>query len=95
VCSRGAGAIAAAPLPALCRLEMRQLTIRLRLSEPGLAEDLASYLSRHDCRAVAAEDSSVIVELPHLLHQEQARLELELYLRLWQAVRGVSVARLQ
>jgi hypothetical protein len=71
------------------------MTIRLRLSEPGLAEDLASYLSRHDCRAVAAEDSSVIVALPHLLHQEQARLELELYLRLWQAVRGVSVARLQ
>jgi len=71
------------------------MTIRLRLSEPGLAEDLASYLSRHDCRAFAAEDSSVIVALPHLLHQEQARLELELYLRLWQAVRGVSVARLQ
>jgi hypothetical protein len=71
------------------------MTIRLRLSEPTLAEDLASYLSRHDCHAVAVEDSSVTAELPHLLHQEQARLELELYLRLWQALRGVSVARLR
>jgi hypothetical protein len=73
---------------------MHQMTIRLRLSEPGLAEDLASFLSRHDCPAAAAEDSSVLVELPHLLHQEQARLELELYIRLWQALRAVTVARL-
>jgi hypothetical protein len=67
------------------------MTIRLRVSEPRVAHDLASFLSGHDCRAEVAEDGTVLVELPHLLHRDQARLELELYIRLWQALRGVSV----
>ena len=67
------------------------MTIRLRVSEPRVADDLASFLSRHDCRAEVAEDGTVLVELPHVLHQDQARLELELYIRLWQALRGVRV----
>jgi hypothetical protein len=67
------------------------MTIRLRLSEPGVADDLASFLSRHDCRAEVAEDETVMVELPHVLHRDQARMELELHIRLWQALRGVSV----
>jgi hypothetical protein len=70
------------------------MTIRLRLSEPGVADDLASFLSRHDCRAEVAEDETVMVELPHVLHRDQARMELELYIRLWQAVHGTSVDRL-
>ena len=41
--------------------------------------------------AEVAKDGSVIVELPHVLHQEQARMELGLYIRLWQALHGVSV----
>jgi hypothetical protein len=65
--------------------------IRLRLSEPGVAEDLATFLSRHDCRAKVAEDGTVLVELPHVLHRDQARMELELYIRLWQALRGLSI----
>jgi len=38
-----------------------------------------------------AKDGTVIVELPHVLHEEQARMELGLYIRLWQALHGVSV----
>jgi hypothetical protein len=68
------------------------MTIRLRLSDPGVADDLATFLSRHDCRAEVAEDGTVLVELPHALHRDQARRELELYIRLWQALRGVSIA---
>jgi hypothetical protein len=70
------------------------MTIRLRLSEPRIADDLASFLSRRDCRAEVAEDGTVTVELPHALHRDQARMELELYIRLWQTLRGVSVVRL-
>jgi hypothetical protein len=66
--------------------------IRLRPSEPGIADDLASFLSRHDCRAEVAEDGTVMVELPHVLHRAQARMELELCIRLWQALRGVGIA---
>jgi hypothetical protein len=71
------------------------MTIRLRLSEPRVAEDLASFLSRYDCRAEVASDGTVLVELPHVLHRDQARMELELYIRLWQALRGVTVELLQ
>jgi hypothetical protein len=69
--------------------------IRLRLSEPRVAEDLATFLSRHDCRAKVAADGTVLVELPHVLHRDQARMELELYIRLWQALRSVTVELLQ
>ena len=65
--------------------------IRLRLSEPGVGEDLASFLCRHGCQAAVVEDRIVAVELPHALHQEQALMELGLYVRLWQALRGISV----
>jgi hypothetical protein len=67
------------------------MTIRLRPSEPGVGDDLALFLCRHECRAEVAGDGTVVVELPHVLHQEQARMELELYIRLWQALRGISV----
>lgn len=67
------------------------MTIRLRLSEPGVADDLAFFLCRHECRAEAAEDGTVLVELAHALHQEQARMELALYVRVWQALHGNDV----
>jgi len=67
------------------------MTIRLRLSEPRVADGLAFFLCRHECRAEAAEDGTVMVELAHALHPEQARMELELYIRVWQALHGIGV----
>jgi hypothetical protein len=66
--------------------------IRLRLNEPAVADELALFLRRQDCRAEVAEDGTVRVELPHDLHRVQAGMELQLYIRLWQALSGVSVA---
>jgi hypothetical protein len=63
------------------------MAIRLRPSEDECGDDLAFFLSRHG----VAKDGTVTVEFPHVLHQEQARLELGLYIRLWQALHGVSV----
>jgi hypothetical protein len=87
----GDGAIAAAPLPAFAAAWSSSMTIQLRPSEPGVEGDLASFMRRHGCRAEAAEDGSVIVELPHDIHEQQARMELGLYVRLWQALHGVTV----
>ena len=67
------------------------MTIQLRPSEPGVEGDLASFMCRQGCRAEVAEDGSVIVELPHQIHERQARMELGVYVRLWQALHGVSV----
>ena len=51
------------------------VTIRLWPSDPQMCEDLAFFLRRHDCYAEAVEDGTVLVELPHLLHREQAQME--------------------
>ena len=67
------------------------MALRLWPNEPEVCDDLALFLCRHGCFAEVAKDGTVIVELPHVLHQEQARMELGLYIRLWQALHGVSV----
>jgi hypothetical protein len=79
-----------APLPLVLPPEMLRLTIRLRPSEPELGDDLALFLCRHGCFAEVAKDGTVVAELPHVLHQEQARMELGLYICLWQALHGVK-----
>jgi hypothetical protein len=58
---------------------------RLELLEPHLAADLVDFLRRRECAAelVAAV---VEVELPVELGDERARLELDLLLRVWQAL---------
>jgi hypothetical protein len=58
---------------------------------PSSADALALFLSRRECPAEAAEDGTVMVELAHALHEEQARMELELYVRVWQALHGIGV----
>ena len=67
------------------------MALRLCPRDPDVGDDLALFLCRHGCFAEVAKDGIVVVELPHVLHQEQARMELGLYIRLWQALHGVSV----
>ena len=62
--------------------------MRLRLSDPELADNLRDFSSgvcgcpdrRGDARGRA----------PHELHAQQARLELDLYLRVWQSIHDWS-----
>jgi hypothetical protein len=67
------------------------MTIRLRPSDPETCIELASFLRGHDCRAEVAGDGTVLAYLPHPFHEKQARMELALYIRLWQVLHGVSV----
>jgi hypothetical protein len=67
------------------------MAIRLQPNEPEACNDLALFLCRHGCCAEVTRGGVVIVELPHVLHDKQARMELGIYIRLWQALHGVSV----
>jgi hypothetical protein len=67
------------------------LTILLRPQEAGLSTALALFLTRQGCPAKVVGSETVQVEPPHTLHHEQARLEVDLYIRLWQALHGVRV----
>lgn len=69
------------------------------LSDPSLSETFLGYLQRADCVASLGEVDAhagvaVQVEVPAAYDEEQARLELALYLRIWDAVHPGSGAEL-
>jgi hypothetical protein len=66
------------------------LGVRLRLSDPELADNLRDFLERRECAVVQIDVETLEVELPHELHAQQARLELDLYLRVWQSIHDWS-----
>jgi hypothetical protein len=66
--------------------------MHVRLSDPSLAEELLGFLRRADCIAdvgevqAHAEGVAVKVEVPRAYDDEQARMEVTLYLRVWEAM---------
>jgi hypothetical protein len=72
----------------------------VRLSDASLAEKFLGYLRRADCVAdvgdvdAHAKGISVEVEVPAAYDEEQARMEVALYLRVWEAVHPGSGAEL-
>ena len=61
------------------------MTARLELSEPRLAVELVEFLRRREC---TAEHVAAVIEvgLPAELDEDRARIELDLLLRVWQAL---------
>jgi hypothetical protein len=47
--------------------------------------DLLEFLRRASCKAEVDSDGTVVVEVPDAYGEEQARMEVELYLKAWQA----------
>jgi hypothetical protein len=66
------------------------LGVRLRLSDPELAQSLRDFLERRECAVEEVDAETLDVGLPHGLHARQARLELDLYLRVWQSLNDWS-----
>jgi hypothetical protein len=52
---------------------------------PEAREELLQFLRKADCQAEAEDDSTVVVQVPAALGEEQARMEVDLYLKAWQA----------
>ena len=72
----------------------------VRLSEANLTEEFLHFLRRADCIVgvgdveAHAEGLAVEVEVPRALDEAQARMEVALYLRVWEAVHPGSGAEL-
>jgi hypothetical protein len=72
----------------------------VRLSDPGLAEEFLGFLNRADCIVdlgeveAHAEGIAVRVEVPDAYNEAQARMEVALYLRVWEAMHPGSGAEL-
>ena len=54
---------------------------------PEAQEELLEFLRRANCEARADGDGAVLVEVPDAHGEDQARLEIDLYLKAWQASR--------
>jgi len=52
--------------------------VRLRLGDSDLDERLSDFLRRRDCAVDQVDNEILDVSLPHELHEQQARLELDL-----------------
>jgi hypothetical protein len=72
----------------------------VRLSDASLADEFLGFLRRADCVAnvgevtAHAEGVAFDVGVPDALDDDQARLEVALYLRVWEAVHPGSGAEL-
>jgi hypothetical protein len=56
------------------------------VSDPALVDDLLFFFRKRDSQAELVEDDVVEVAILHVLDDRQARLELDLYLRVWEAL---------
>jgi hypothetical protein len=59
--------------------------LRVKLSDPALVDDLVEFLSRSGCVAQPDDETTVLVSIPRSLRDDAAELELDIYLRVWEA----------
>jgi hypothetical protein len=59
--------------------------VLVKLSDPALVDDLVDFLSRSGCIVDVENAATVLVSIPRSLRDDAARLELDLYLRVWEA----------
>jgi hypothetical protein len=67
------------------------MDVTLRLSDPDQAVSLRAFLEKRECRVEVLAPDLLRVGLPHELHDEQARLEVDLYLRVWESLHDSRV----
>lgn len=58
----------------------------LRLSDPAEGNAFRAFLEKRECHVQELEDDLLRVGPPHELHEQQARLEVDLYLRVWESL---------
>jgi hypothetical protein len=61
---------------------------------PEARDDLLEFLRRADCEVAVEDETTVVVTVPAALGEEQARMEVDLYLKAWQASRSDIEAHL-
>jgi len=67
------------------------MDVMLRLSDPGERDALRAFLEKRECRVEEIAPDMLRVGLPHELHDQQARMEVDLYLRVWESLHDSRV----
>jgi hypothetical protein len=53
--------------------------------DADVREELVEFLERVDCTVRVEDDGALVVTVPDAVGEDQARLEVDLYLKAWQA----------
>jgi hypothetical protein len=67
------------------------MDVTLRLSDPGELDALRAFFEKRECRVQVLAPDLLHVGLPHELHDQQARMEVDLYLRVWESLHDTRV----
>jgi hypothetical protein len=68
--------------------------LRIQVSDATLTDGLVDFLRRRECRVERVDRDVIQLEAHATLGPEQARLELDLLLRVWQSLHpGVELRR--
>jgi len=67
--------------------------VRIQLSDATLTDELVDFFQRRECRVERVDRDVIELEAHPTLGSEQARLELDLLLRVWSASNGVALNR--
>lgn len=67
------------------------MDVTLRLTNPGERDALRAFFEKRECRVEVLGEDLLRVGLPHELHDRQARLEVDLYLRVWESLHDSRV----
>ncbi len=67
------------------------MNVVLRLSDAEERGALRAFLEKRECRVEEIAPDLLRVGLPHELHDQQARLEVDLYLRVWESLHDSRV----
>ena len=62
---------------------MQRMPIEVRISEPALLEELMSLLLRSGCVTHRLSGDSCLVVHVHAAHPEEARREVDFFIRAW------------
>ena len=65
---------------------VRPVRFRLRLNEPSLADELLAFFRRRESTAELVGADVIELAILHTLSEEQGRMELDLYLRVWETL---------
>ncbi len=62
------------------------MDVKLRLSDPGERDALRAFLEKRECQVEELAPDLLRIGLPHELHDQQAQMEVDLYLRVWESL---------
>jgi hypothetical protein len=72
------------------RGKLRQMSVR---SDPGRLRELALFLEGLGCEVSPIDEVTLEVVAPEALRDDAAELEVDLYLRVWEARTGTMASR--